>query len=387
MNDHAELLRSAALRIGERGLPAPELRLVAELSDVQRRNLLLRCELLSSGVSRGSVIIKQVRGDYSPAQLDAWDTRRFFSDWVGAELLSSLDGEPNAARFLAGDRELGFIVLQDLGDPHVSPLQLLLKGNPAQATAALEKYVVRLARLHGSTLGARPRYDGLLASLQGSQMLQPLRYFGQDSAEKLCAFLREIEPLSDELASVIHATVAKLEEPGPFQAFIHGDPCLDNAFLLEDGLLLIDFEMGRPAHALLDAVYVLSPFPTCGCAGHLPNQLAFDLLEIYRIELSRFTSAAADEKLFNQGVLDACSAWLVYRLGWLLRDAWHDDTRHWSMGTSRARILSALEQYGVVSRRLGGSARLLGHAERLLVELRARWPNSSPLPLYPAFRT
>ena len=274
-----------------------------------------------------------------------------------------------------------------MGQDHQSALDVLLHGTAADATRALEQFVLRLAQLHGATARELGRYDVLMATAQATETPKKLAYFGQDSAEKLCAFLREIEPLSDELATAIHAAVSRLEEPGPFRAFIHGDPCLDNALIRGSELLLIDFEMGRPGHALLDAVYVLAPFPTCGCAGSLPNDLAFALLELYRQELSRHIPAAADPPVFNAAVLDACSGWLVFRLGWLLRDAWQSDDRPWDIGTSRGRILSGLEQYLLVSHALGGPTRLRGSSERLLAELRRRWPESAPLPLYPAFRT
>jgi hypothetical protein len=381
MNDHSALLRAVALRLAERGHDLGDLQLVAQLSHAERRNLVLRC----SGSGPGSIVVKQVQGAYDPENVQEWDTRRFFSDWVGAELLSSLDGEAHAARFFAGDRERGFIVLEDLGEPQRTPLELLQGGGATEAAAALRLYVTRLARMHGSTLASEALYDALLGALQGKAKAERLRYFGQDSAEKLCSFLREVEPLSDQLAEAIHDAVNGLDAPSPFHAFIHGDPCLDNAFLRDSSLLLIDFEMGRPGHALLDAVYVLSPFPTCGCTGLLPDELAFDLLETYRQELCRYLPAAADAAVFARAALAACSAWLIYRLGWSLREAWQAD-RAWGSSTTRCRILTALEQYLLAGRRYDGTPRLLGHAERLLHALRRRWPESASMPLYPAFR-
>lgn len=381
--NHAELLTVVEDRLAERGLVG-SVHVVAELSDAERRNLILRCQLTPATGPERSIIIKQVRGDYAPADPDAWDTRRFFSDWVGAEFLSSLEGTAHAARFLAGDREHGVVALEDLGE-QPNPLRALLHGSAAEATQALERLMIRLARMHGSSAAHLDRYDELMSMLQGGGKPKRLSYFGQDSAEKLCAFLREIEPLSDELAAAIHDAVTRLEASSPFHAFIHGDPCIDNAITHDGELLLIDFEMGRPGHALLDAVYVLAPFPTCTCAGLLPRELAFALLERYRQELARHIPAASDIARFNAAVLDACTGWLVYRLGWLLPQAWENNERQWATGTSRGRILTGLEQYLIVSHELGGAARLRGHAERLLTELQRRWPESAPLPLFPAF--
>jgi hypothetical protein len=378
-SNHAALLAAATRALRARGLAHRELRLVAVLSEPERRNLLLRCT-----EGERSFILKQVRGDYDPNQLEAWDTRRFFRDWVGSEFLTSLGGEAHGARFFAGDRELGFVVLEDLRSAQ-DPLQTLLHGSRERAEQVLAQFMTRLARMHGATLGARPRYDALMAQRQGKAQAQPLRYFGQDSADNLCSFLRELAPLADDEAESLHAAVQKLEAPGPFQAFIHGDPCLDNAMVHGDELRLIDFELARPGQALLDAVYVLSPFPTCNCAGLLPSSLAFELMELYRRELSRFTPAADDARVFDQALLDACAGWLVFRLGWLLREAWAGG-RAWAIGTTRARILTGLSQYLLAARAVGGHAPLFAFAERLRGELARRWPDSTLLPLYPALR-
>jgi hypothetical protein len=379
VEQYSQLVSVAAERLRERGRELSDLRVVAELSDAERRNLILRCAGRDEGGALRSVIIKQARGEYDPTRLDSWDTRRFFRDWIGAELLGNLEGERLTAPFLAGDRELGFIALEDLGQVHRSPLESLLGQDPTRARAELECYVLALATMHGRTLQQRPKYDALLGQLQQREPTEPLDYFGQYSAEKLCAAL----PVSDGVAELLHAAVARVEAPGPFHALIHGDPCVDNSFFVGEELRLIDFEMARFGHALLDAVYVLSPFPTCSCAGRLPDSLAFELLERYRLELARHTSAASDVVAFEHAVLDACEAWLVYRLGWLLPQA-ESDEREWRIGTTRARILSGLEQYELVARRYG-APRLLHFAQPLLADLRGRWPESAPLSLFPAF--
>lgn len=386
MGEREHLLATAELRLAQRGR-AGRLSEVAELSDPERRNLVLRCQLTASHGPASSVILKQARGDYAPDDVNAWDTQRFFRDWVGAAFLSELEGAAHAARLLAGDREHGFIVLEDLGH-QPSPLRKLLGGSTEQAVLVLEQWVLRLARMHGQSAGQLARYDELMAGLQGvpASALEPLAYFGQDSAQKLCAFLGEQELRSDELESALHQAVSRLEQPSPFRAFIHGDPCLDNSLARGSELLLIDFEMGRPAHALLDAVYLVAPFPTCTCAGRLPNEVAFSLLELYRQELARFIPAASDVAAFNSAVVDACSGWLVYRLGWLLREACQGESRQWEIGTTRGRILCGLEQYLLLNRQLGSAAILHTFAERLLVQLQQRWPDSAPLQLYPAFR-
>jgi hypothetical protein len=384
--EHDDILGIAERCLQARSGRAAQLRLLRELSDAERRNLVLRCELDDgTGVTR-RVILKQARGNYDPNDLDAWDTRRLLCDWLGAELLSSLSGH-HAARFLGGDFERGLVILEDLGEHRIHLKSALLGTDAAEATRALELLMLRLAQMHGETSRELGHYDRLLQALTRAELPRPLRYFGQDSAEKLAAFLREIEPLTDELAGALQAAVDAVVARGPFAALIQGDPCLENALLDGDDLKLIDFELGRPAHALLDAVYVLSPFPTCSCTGLLPRELSLHLLERYRQELAKHVTAAAHVPTFNAEVLRACEAWLVYRLGWLLPQAWHGtDQRVWERGTTPGRLLTALEQYLWVSRHFGGSARLYGHASRLLEQLASRWPNAERLTLFPAFQ-
>jgi hypothetical protein len=279
------------------------------------------------------------------------------------------------------------IVLEDLGEQRRHIKSALLADDEAEASRSLELLMRRLAGMHGETSTELPRYERLLRQLTLAEDQSLLRYFGQDAADKLCVFLRQIEPLSDELALATQAAIDAVEPQGPFSALIHGDPCLENALLHGDDLKLIDFELSRPAHALLDAVYVLSPFPTCGCAGLLPREVSLHLLEQYRQELAQFVVHARDASTFAQEVLRASEAWLVYRLGWLLPEAWHGtDDRVWERGTTRGRILTALEQYLWTSRHFGGTPRLYGHAERLLRALERRWPGTERLALFPAFQ-
>ncbi|HEV8246164.1 MAG TPA: hypothetical protein VGP93_10370, partial [Polyangiaceae bacterium] len=85
------------------------------LSDEDRRNLLVRCSIESNGRLPSSVVIKQARGDYDPEKLAHWDTLRLHRDWLGAQFLSAVSPAEHCPRFWAGDRELGFIILEDFG--------------------------------------------------------------------------------------------------------------------------------------------------------------------------------------------------------------------------------------------------------------------------------
>src|SRR6266581_1073429 len=100
-NDHYDPLLRAAERVlaltwGHEVRLGQGIRLTAP----GRRNLLLRCPVLS-GRGPASLIVKQVHSEATSLhQADAWDVQRFCSDWAGAQFLSTLqDHAPHSPRF------------------------------------------------------------------------------------------------------------------------------------------------------------------------------------------------------------------------------------------------------------------------------------------------
>ena len=89
---------------------------VEELSEEERRNVLLRCSLTEGGGDiPATVIVKQVRAEnYAPDDLDNWDTHRFYQGWAGLALLQQLSPEGQyRPRFYGGSVSEGFIVQED----------------------------------------------------------------------------------------------------------------------------------------------------------------------------------------------------------------------------------------------------------------------------------
>jgi aminoglycoside/choline kinase family phosphotransferase len=74
-----------------------------------------------AGHGPASLIVQQVTSDAAALhQADAWNVQRFFPEWAGAQFLSTLqDHAPHSPRFYGGDREAGFILLEDLGATRV----------------------------------------------------------------------------------------------------------------------------------------------------------------------------------------------------------------------------------------------------------------------------
>jgi hypothetical protein len=95
------------------------------LTDPDRRDRVWRCTLdAQSDDAPKSVIVKHIRpAHYAPDDVTQLDTRRFFGEWAGAEFLSRLGDGQHGPRFYGGDRQAGFIVIEDMGQ-HLIPLHI-----------------------------------------------------------------------------------------------------------------------------------------------------------------------------------------------------------------------------------------------------------------------
>jgi hypothetical protein len=379
---------AAAERVLSRTWSQP-VRLVetAPLTEKDRRNVVLRCRSLSANTP-SSVIIKHVVADnYDPENTTSWDVRRVFSDWAGAAFLSTLPGIPcSGPRFYAGDRAFGFFVMEDLG-PHRSLVTPLLEGTAASATTALRTFATALGRLHATTIGHSADFERLCQALHhpgavsdpaGTAFSEQATRL-QDACEVLgvraeAGFRQELETVRETLMN-----------PGPFRAYIHGDPCPDNVFFTEEQLRLIDFEFGCLSHALLDGAYGRMMFPTFWCANRLPRTLLTQMESWYRAELAAGCPEAEDDRVFEPDLLHACASWVVNTLGRHLEGALRED-RPWGIATMRPRLLARLEAFIATAEEFDQLPAVRGTASRLLEVLDKRWPEISPLPLYPAFR-
>lgn len=67
-------------------------------------------------------------------------------------------------KFLGENQKFRFILLEDLGDTHISLVDSLTKSDPDKAIAALKRFTKSLAHFHMSSYGRLGEYDELLAS-------------------------------------------------------------------------------------------------------------------------------------------------------------------------------------------------------------------------------
>jgi len=387
----APIIDAAAQLLSQQAGVSVQLTHVECISEEERRNRLLRCAIANPpGDLPASVIIKQVVAkEYNPDQIDSWDTQRFFRDWAGAQFLSSLPGAPaHSPRFYGGDRQLGFIILEDLGEGHHSLVEPLLEGDAASAEAALIRYMTRLGKLHADTTGkaaefqtflqaANPAWIGDLV-MQGAPPLA-IPHF----TEILTAFGL---PVESGLLAELQSMYARVEQPGAFSAFLHADLCPDNMFFIGDDVRLFDFEGGRFGHALIDASYARILFPTCWCCNRIPQPVVMKMEAAYRTELIRGYPAAADDRLFTQALGDVCGFMLLESFRWWQLPPAPQEDNQWGLASARTRGLARLEALINTATEFDLLPQFRNAASQLLTTLQARWPEVEPMPYYPAFR-
>jgi hypothetical protein len=339
------------------------------------------------------VIIKQAGGEAgaynpeeSPAMSPAWG---FFNDWAGAAWLSSLRTQPLLGpAFYYGNRALGFIALEDLGDGE-SLIDLLQGGSAARAEAALLAHATTLGRMHAATAGRLEEFAALRTALGPADLCDRPYPAGIGLLENFrqvrdtCQAMRFSLPPA--LDAEVAAIAAAMEQPDGFLVYTQGDPCPGNDRCLEGGLRLFDFEFGLFRHALLDGVYWRVPFPTCSHANRLPPRLLRQVEATYRAELAKGCAAAGDDTRFRQAVVEAVAYWTLRTTAWHLGDALMQDGQ-WGIASLRQRVLARL---GV----LAETAAELNHlpvsgetCRRLRQHLKVLWPEVEEMPVFPAFR-
>jgi hypothetical protein len=333
-----------------------------------------------------SVIVKQAvavgREVYNPDTPDgpAW---RLFNEWAGLRFLTETSGGASPTpRFYAGDRDHGLLTLEDLGASKGLD-QVLLGADPAYAEAMLVAFAATLGRMHALTTGEQAEFECIRGGL-GPRKSNTFDDWGNWFATSLrdMAQVAGIEPtlgIDEELRIVAE----NLAEPGPFQAYLHNDPCPDNCLITDDGLKLIDFEFGGYGHALRDGIYGRIHFPTCWCVNRLPEHVPPQMMAAYRTELIKGCPEAADDERFYRAVVEACAACVInsHNARTLLED------HRWGISTMRQRALLRFDIFWKMTEDYDHLKSVGATVQGIAKKLRAQWPaEADAMPYYPAFR-
>ncbi len=378
--DPAQVVRAVEAALSRAAGEAVAIRDVKTLSGQERRNLILRGRWPGPG---RSVIVKATRaGDYDATAANAFEAFGLVKEWAATAFLAArAPAGRHGARLLAGDAARGILVFEDIGAGSGSLVEPLRDGGAEAAERALIAYAVALGRLHADTAGCRDEHAKALREAFPAARLPVPRQRAR--LERLAAAIRERIGGSvpdDDLAQIAH----RLQEPGAWLALVHGDPCPDNALLSSDGVRLIDFEFAMPGHALQDAVYWRIGFPTCWCAGRVPQEVAARAEAAYRTEAGRLIAEARDAVAFRRESAFIAAAWLLTSLDWRLDSALAEDGT-WGIASMRSRLLWYLDATIAMTEDADILPGLRSVARDWLGTLRARWPASESLGLYPAF--
>jgi hypothetical protein len=287
----------------------------------------------------------------------------------------------HGATMLAGDATHGILVFEDLGAGLDSLVVPLLHGSSQQAQCALIAYASALGRLHADTANCSEQHArALRADFPAVRRPASGRH---DRLARSAAKVRDQiggDLPEDELAQIAQ----RLEQPGAWLSLMHGDPCPDNALISAGRVHLIDFEFAMPGHALLDAVYWRIGFPTCWCAGRIPEPIAAQVEAAYRAEAGLTIAGASNDAIYRTESAHMAAAWLLGSLAWRLEAGLNDDGT-WGIASIRSRLLWYLEATIGMTEQADILPGLRSIARMWLADLRNRWPSTGTLGLYPAF--
>ena len=353
---------------------------ISIIGEERRRNHIIRAVACSRTGDRQNIVIKATRAvDYDAAAEDIIAKGGIAREWAAASVLDRHGaGTP---RFLAGDAAAGVMVFADLGADLPWLAYPLLHGSASEATAALHAYAISLGRLHAATVGCGNIYVAALR--EGYPRSRAPRAIGEawlaSSAGVGPSLLGGALP-DDELELLLQ----HMRDPGPWLALVHGDPCPDNVLLTAQGAVLLDFEFSAPGHALIDATYWRMGFPTCWCAGRVPEPVAESVELAYRNTVASAIADACDVAAFRLEYAIAMVVRLFGGLEWNLDAALKSDST-WGIATLRNRILWHLQAAIEATERAQAMPNLRRVTQQWLADLACRWPDVEPLPLYPAF--
>jgi hypothetical protein len=279
-----------------------------------------------------------------------------------------------------------WMAIEDLGPVH-SLADLLLGDSAADAEAGMVAWAGALGRLHAGT--GDPALHERWRALRGEHGDPPT----EESAATELAKLRSALPHL-VIDDAVDAAVAEVDErlgDRRWWAMTPRDACPDNCAVRPDGsVVLFDFEGGGARHALLDAAYLVTTFPTCWCTGPLPAAPRRTALQAYREE------AGLPDGGYDQHLAAAAGYHALWVLGsYRLREAltaegaagiWWDEVGFEIPPTRQMVALAVDDLHGAVA----GHPALepLGTlAEQLRGHLGEIWDGWVQPPAHPAFRS
>lgn len=374
------------------------------LSGEERRNLIARIFIGSktSSIPKSIILKQSLREQFDEDDCKAFS--RFARDWAGLEFANQIHQSiHNVPRFYGGSKQHRFILIEDLGDHHVSLVDSLTLPYREKAIQALTRFMKSLGSFHAASYGKTEKYEALLKKIHepSEKLKEDFEILRSELIEKLQLVCHLLSiPLTKECIQEVNELFDSLIKPGEFTVLTHGDICPDNVFDHESrDLQLIDFEWASIGNALLDGTYLRMCMPTCWCAKAIPEEIIIRLETIYREELKRSIPAAVDDLAYSKAYTEACGFWILQQTLPFLESTLEKDrvgpsglvpeNSLWDVGENwvRPRVLSRLQAFI----HIGYSNDLLPHlrlmAENILLQIKKIWRDVNHLEFYAAFLT
>jgi hypothetical protein len=379
-----------------------QIKQVSFLSEPDRRNKVARLFLHStSSAIPKSLILKQSLPEESDSD-DQEAYARFARDWAGLEFASAVQKNAhNVPRFYGGNQEYRMILIEDLGEKHISLVDSLTIRNRDKAISSLSRFMKSLGSFHATSYGYTERYEAILKRINpnAETLQEDLNFIFSDVLSQLELAHKNLDlDLSTACIDEARSLIESVHKPEPFTVLTHGDICPDNVFDHEEhrDLQLIDFEWACVRSALLDGTYLRMSMPTCWCSKAIPMDIIEPLERIYREELKRTIPLAADDLAYSTAYTQACGFWIVQQTLHFINSTIESDRVGPSGPTPehslwkpeenwvRPRVLSRLQAFVDVSTQYGQLPQLRQMTELMLGKLRVRWPDTKSLEYYPA---
>lgn len=358
------------------------------------RSSVVRFHLLEQGPNWPTKLIAKQANHDATASLDENKfgfRQRFFNEWAALQFLDQIFGANSPApKFYGGDKPLGIVLMEDLGQGDTL-ITSLSGSDPKVAEGALIEHMAMLGRLHAATVGTSELYDHL------RRELGPVSAYFSPAAEDIfppdqiiASFHRTLQLLDLEpapgFAADLAAIVAFWAEPGPFLVYTHGDPAPGNECKVGDKRRLIDFEFGGFRHALTEGVYARMQFVTGDYVLSIPDPVSRQMEDGYRAELIKGCPEAANDQVFYQALTEACAYVTIAMWHWAFPHILTQDEA-WGVSSYRQRLLKRLDILTQTAATVGHLEAVGATAHSIAKKLRARWSTEVGfMPYYPAFR-
>lgn len=286
----------------------------------------------------------------------------------------------------AHDAGRGAMLIEDLWSADCLRIAEILNGESAVlAASALEALQRSTGRMHAESAGLLGEYRHRLRHMEKTTgaPTHPVERLGAallDFAALPGRWGFDARGFEDECRAV----AAIIDHPGPFLVFTHGDATVLNAFYSPRGARLIDFELGRYRHALVDGAFGRIRYICSSRACGVPAALRRKMTAAYREELARTCDAARDTDRFNRELTAAAAAWLAVFCSWLPATLAEDYV--WGHASARQRICSGIDHFIELAEETGHFPAIADAAAQLKARLESLWhPDERELNSFRAF--